>query len=439
MYTLNFRSTGYHNALRFLDGFSQSQSTVGYVLIGKTTPWNETDTPPPLDDTNVNLYSTFNSMIAGKRLVGNDVSLVIPRHNWTADTIYVPYDDQSNSAVFFSSANSHYVLTENLSVYRCIDNNNNAPSLIQPTGDYSINNGFVRLSDGYVWKYMYRVPVSDRFLSPDWIPVPSVQSPAYYGNALNVLPGTISRIAVENGGTGYAANTILKITGNGTGANAVANLVSGSIVGCNVQIYGSGFTHQNCHVIAIGTGAGANLRPILSPTRGHAANPALELGANTVMVSCRVGYPESSEDGKITIHNDFRQVSMLLADTKYNTELSSTKANSIVVMASTILVTSGNPYVRDELVYQGSDVANATYVASVVDYSVNNIFVNEQHGTIQVGSALKGNTSMVSRIVADLVPPDLSSSNGKLVFVANLNPVTRTENQAENIKFIVSF
>lgn len=441
MQALNFRTIGYHNSLQFMEGFSESQPTVGYVLIGRNTKWNDADTPPALNDTSIVVYDTFNSMIAGKRVVGSDIALVIPRFDWISGTVYTAYDDQANSASFFSSANGNYVITDTLSVYRCVDNSNGSPSIIKPTGDYSINHGFIRLADGYVWKYMYRIPLGNRFITPGWIPAPTNQGPAYFGNALNIVPGTISRIAVEDGGTGYDGNTIIKIVGNGSSANAIANISGGNLVGCNVQIFGSGYTYQNCNVMAVGTGTGANLRAVLSPVSGHAFNPALELGANTVMVSCRIGHPDASENGKVTIQNDFRQVSLLMAPHKYNqnVEISSSNANSIVTMTSTILVTSGGPYSRDEIVYQGADLANSTYRATVVDYSVNNIFVNEQHGTIQVGIALKGNTSTVSRIVADLVPPELKFSSGELVFVANLDPVMRTENQAENIKFIISF
>lgn len=444
MTTQNLRTVGYYNARKFIEGFSLAEPTVAYVAIGKVTPWNETDTPPALDLTNAGIYDIFNNMIAAKRIYGGDLSLVIPRVDWESGIIYTAYDDQSNSAVLLSSANSTYVVTTNLDVYQCLDNANNSMSTVEPTGDYSSNNGFIRLPDGYVWKYLYRVNLGNIFLNDTWIPVPVNQGPAYFGDVTNVVAGGISRVVVEDGGSGYDENTAIQIVGNGTNANVSAFVSGGSIVSCNVQNVGAGYTYQNCHAIAVGTGTGANLRVILPPSNGHADNPAVELGANTVMVSCRIGHPDSTEGGKITIQNDYRQVSLILGTEglhKYSdrADLSSANANSVVVMTPSILVTSGPAYARDEVVYQGQDVANATYRAVVVDYSFNTIYVSEQSGTIQIGSALKGNTTTVARTVAEYVPPELSYSTGSVAFVSNQLPITRTDKQAEQFKFLILF
>lgn len=444
MSTQNLRTVGYYNAQKFVEGFSLAQPTVAYVTIGKVTPWNDTDTPPALDITNAGIYEIFNNMIAGKRIYGGDLGLVLPRINWESGIVYTQYDDRSNSATLLSSANSTYVLTTNLDVYQCLDNANNSTSTVEPTGDYSSNNGFIRLPDGYVWKYMYRVPLGNTFLTDQWMPVPTNSGPAYFSNPTNVVDGGLSRVAVENGGSGYDGNTVIRIIGNGSGANVIATVSGGSIVSCNVQNVGSGYTYQNCSAIAVGTGTSANLRIILPPSNGHADNPAVELGANTVMVTCRIGYPESTEGGKITIQNDYRQIALLLGSEglhKYgqNTDIVSANANSVVVMTPTILVTSGVPYSRDEIVYQGTDLPNATYQAAVVDYSFNKIYVSEQRGTIRIGQTLKGNTTMVSRTVASYVSPELDYSSGDLAFVANRPPVMRMEKQAEQIKFLILF
>lgn len=436
----SFHSLGYNNASQFAEGFSEPQATIGYVTLGKTTLWNGTDTPETPQDQEFTSFDVYQSMIGGKKIVGNDVALVIPRINWTANTVYTAYDDRVSQ--LFDSANGDYVYTSTGAVYRCIDNANNTPSVIEPVGDYTVDNGFIDSpTDGYVWKYMYAIPQTSKFITSKWIPVPSNQTLAYYGSANNVVRGSLSRVIMESGGVDYDANTIARVIGNGVGANVVPVIVDGAVTECVVNTIGSGYTYQNCSIQISGTGSGANARPVLSPNFGHAFNPAKELAANSVLVAVKIGTPEATEGGKITANNNFRQIALLLAPHKYGeeTEVLSANANSAVRMTTGITVTSGSDYTRDEIVYQGTDASNSTYQAVVVDYVLNTVYVNEQYGTIRPGFALKGNTSTVARTVVDTIPPDLEPRTGSIVYVDNRAPIERAPNQAENIKFVISF
>jgi len=440
MPNLSYHTLGYHHAIQFAEGFSEPDATVGYVVLGKSASWDANDAPPNVADTEYSTFDVTNVAFGGKKVSGNDVSLVIPRRNWTANTVYTSYNDRTAS--LFATANGQYVYTSTGSVYRCLSNANNALSTVQPSGDYSVDNGFIETADGYVWKYEYAILPTDKFLTTDWMPAPTAQVTAYYGSSNNVVAGAVSQLIVISSGSGYGnTNTTIQIVGDGVGATANANVVAGALVSCDLLSYGSGYSYQNCTVTVTGSGSGANVRPVLSPYFGHAYNPALQLGANTVMISMKIGTGDATEGGKITANNDFRQISLLLGPHKYNqnTEISSANANSVVLLAETVLVTTGSDFTRDELVYQGTDLANSTYRGVVTDYFVNEIYITEQFGTIQVGSALKGNTSAVARTVVNSTSPELDSRSGSLVYVENRAPVSRAINQAENIKFVVSF
>lgn len=440
MPNLTYHSLGYNNASQFAEAFSEPQATVGYVTLGKTTEWAD-GTPPALTDTAYTSFEVFNTMIGGKKVVGNDVSLILPRRNWTANTVYTPFDDRQ--ANLFDSANGQYIYTSSGAVYLCIENGNNSPSTIEPTGDFTVDNGFIDSTiDGYVWKYMYAIPPSSKFLTSSWIPVPSLQTQAYYGSSLNVVAGSLSRVIIESGGSGYyTENTSIRIVGAGTGANITPTISNGAITQCTINAVGSGYSYQNCSIQVIGVGTGANLRPVLSPDLGHAFNPARELGANTVMIAVKIGEGDATEGGKITANNDYRQISLLLAPHKYgdSTEISSANANSAVRMTTGIIVTSGSDFQRDELVYQGSDISNSTYQGVVVDYVLNTVYVNEEYGTIRPGVTLRGNTSAVTRTVVDTIHPELQPRTGELVYIENREPIIRALNQSENIKFVISF
>lgn len=100
-----------------------------------------------------------------------------------------------------------YVLTDEFNVYKCLDNNNNSPSTIKPVGTQIEP---IKLADGYIWKYIYNVPIGlrNKFLTGDQIPVTSALTNQFYNN------GTLDTISIFNKGSGYSSATIL-VNGDG--------------------------------------------------------------------------------------------------------------------------------------------------------------------------------------------------------------------------------
>jgi hypothetical protein len=88
-------------------------------------------------------------------------------------------------------------------VYKCLDNNRNAKSTVQPFGKSS--DIIYSVQDGYVWKYLYSI--SDfkyrSFATLDYIPVDTDQN-----NKIPSNPSGIEVIPVEYGGFGYNNYTI---------------------------------------------------------------------------------------------------------------------------------------------------------------------------------------------------------------------------------------
>jgi hypothetical protein len=100
-----------------------------------------------------------------------------------------------------------YIMTEDFNVYKCLDNNNNARSTIKPLGSSVAP---ILTADGYVWKFMYNVPINlrNKFLSDTQIPVVSALTNQFYSN------GSLDSIIINNKGFGYTQATI-NITGDG--------------------------------------------------------------------------------------------------------------------------------------------------------------------------------------------------------------------------------
>ena len=136
----------------------------------------------------------YDDILFGKLLQDGDVNYVIPRKNWTANTVYAAYNQ--NDANLYNK--DFYVVTNNFEVYKCIDNNNGANSTVKPS--LTTASGVFKTGDNYIWKYMYTVdPTSNtKFTTTSYIPV--VPNAAVQGNA---TPGSIDVIKVTNGGSGY--------------------------------------------------------------------------------------------------------------------------------------------------------------------------------------------------------------------------------------------
>lgn len=432
---------GYQKALTLRTRFTAPNNVrIGYVMVGRPIAWENGDTPPTYYDTAQAQYDTATQLLGGKKVTGNDVQLVVPRKNWVANTVYVSYDDRSNT--LFNSTNSMYVYTSSRSVYKCLYNANNSPSTIEPSDNYLINNGFISPGDGYVWKYMYKIDASDKFITSEWIPVPTEQNAGYFGSANNIVVGAIGQIVIESQGTGYNQNTTnVVIRGSGVSGAAEANVSNGKITSITMNNYGVNYLKSNCSVIITGDGSGANVRPVIGERYGHAFNPAKELGANTVMFSVKIGDGDATEGGKITTNNNFRQVALLMEPHKYgeNTAVTIETANLAVSMVTQVILTSGTSYTLDEIVYQGTDLANAYFKGYVSDVFTNAVDLVGLEGRIAAGELLKGNTSGVNRTVVSVTNPDLEIGSGNLVYIENRAPINRSPSQAETVKLIIRF
>ena len=157
-----------HNAEQFIESLSETSATNLYLFIGKVQEWDDENAPPAPNEAVANtLYSYWDQMIAAKKVTSADVKHVITRTNWESNTAYTAYSHTNE----YQSANNFYVVTEDFNVYKCVQNNlSNGASTIKPTGT---GTAVIEISDGYKWKYMYRITSQDtlKFTTSEYIPV----------------------------------------------------------------------------------------------------------------------------------------------------------------------------------------------------------------------------------------------------------------------------
>lgn len=264
-----------------------TRSSNYYYFLGKTLEWADDFNPPYPVDSLAYEKAVRKEIITLKKINPSDVSFVIPRRNWQAETIYDMFDDEysnqlvgldvvdggydysalptitlsggggsgaSFSAVVqdgkiigidtisrgdgylsvptvtltggggsgavlravlnkpFSGAaklenSNFYVMTDDFNVYKCLDNNGNSRSTVKPLGT-DINP--IVTSDGYIWKYMYNVPINlrNKFLTESQMPVISALTNQFYSN------GSLESISISNRGRDY---TFASITVSGDG------------------------------------------------------------------------------------------------------------------------------------------------------------------------------------------------------------------------------
>ena len=217
MASLTNKKLSFNTAEQFKDQFSEYLPTITYVFIGNHVPYANESSPDSLVDTIASEKVTWDNIYAAKRATGNDVELVVPRVNWTSNTGYRQYDDTVSIETLLSANPAQnlkpmYVITSERNVYLCVSNNASSNSSVQPTGDYTTSNGNISTSDGYVWKYMYNVKPSNKFLTTSWMPSPTSTAALDYGmNDSGVVDGELTTIVVTNPGLNYRQASNIKV------------------------------------------------------------------------------------------------------------------------------------------------------------------------------------------------------------------------------------
>ena len=210
-----------------------------YVAIGKSDVWSLT-TSDTTDSTNIagefppndhidDIGEARANFMAMQKVNATDISHVVPRYTWTSGRSYVAWD--SNDGAIFDK--EFYIITAEFKTYKCIVAGASG-STVQPTQTLTVPTAE---SDGYVWKYMYTVQVTDseKFLTTSYMPVKTVSlayasdsaaqsalSEGDYAQYLNqkasrdhANAGGIERIEVSNNGSGYSGVPTVTITGDG--------------------------------------------------------------------------------------------------------------------------------------------------------------------------------------------------------------------------------
>ncbi len=474
-----------HNSEQFQEAFSEASPNTMYLGIGRPQPFatstrgdartnNEgTDTSPvtPADNLNAQHFP-FDDMLAAKKIGTSDVSFAIPRRNWITGTIYDYYRHDygeyitggttaqtSNSGASTLFDATFYVLTTDRNVYKCLDNNSNAASTVEPTGT---STAILAPADGYKWKYMYTLSASQRanFLSTDFM---AVATDSTVSSA--AVAGQIDIIKIKTAGTGgtNGTHTGIAIKGDGSSGTCSVTVAGGVITAVTITAAGTGYTYgtiSNAEIVTAGATSltGAELDVIISPNGGHGFNAVEELGGFYVMLNTSLEGTESSNSGDMTVSNDFRKITLIR-----DPESSSVAATANTLRATRAINITGvtGSYVVDEKITQTSTGA----IGKVVEWdSTNSILYYIQTRHTNEGIDSNGNqtafsgtpvitgaggatgtpttsTSTINNVVfvSGYSVSEIDHDSGDILYIENRAPITRAADQTENIKLVIEF
>ena len=475
-----------HNQEQFVESFSETASNTYYLGIGRPQAFatatrpdlrteNEgSDTAPltPVDSIQDEFYH-FDDMLAAKKVTSSDVSICIPRRNWTTGTVYDyyrhDYGNRVTGGTSTQTANSgatslfdatFYVMSSTYNVYKCLDNNGNAASTVEPTGT---STSILSTGDGYKWKYMYTLSATQQsnFLSTDFMAVAtnSTVSAAAVDGAVNI-------IKIKTAGTGGTDGTHTGVAIRGDGSSGVCSVTvsSGAVTAVTVTTPGTGYTYGYVRVADIvsagATGlSGTELDVIIEPKGGHGKNAIKELGGFFVMMNTNFEAGEASNSGDFTTANDFRKV-MLMRD--INSGGSAATATTLRNTKAVLVTSPSGNFTVDEEINQATTGA----VGKVVEWdSSNNILYYIQTRFNDEGADSNGNltafsgantitgqsssvtaTPSTSSTTVDSVvftsgynAGEINADTGDIMYVENRSPITRAADQTENVKLIIEF
>ena len=474
-----------HNSEQFHEAFSESSGNTMYLGIGRPQAFatstradsrtnNEgSDTAPVTPADNVNSqFLPFDDMLAAKKITSTSITFAIPRRNWTTGTTYDIYrhdygeritgtttNQTSNSGASTLHDASFFVLTTARNVYKCLDNDNNTASTVEPTGT---STSILSTADGYKWKYMYTLSASQQanFLSTDFM---AVETNSTVASA--AVDGAVNIVKIKSAGSGGAdgTHTNIDIKGDGSGGKVSVTVASGAVTAVTVTTPGTGYTFgtiSNAQIVAAGATSlsGAELDVIIEPKGGHGKNAVEELGGFYVMMNTSLEGTESSNTSDFTVANDFRKITLIRdpqsgGSAATATTLRATKAINLTGISGS--------YVVDEKITQATTGA----VGKVVEFdSTNSIlyYIQTRHNNEGVdsngnltafsgtnvitgaGGATGTPTTSTSTINSQSFTSGYSASeidadSGDILYIENRAPITRAADQTENIKLVIEF
>jgi hypothetical protein len=419
-------------------------SNTFYMALGKSNAWVDETAPDNPYENDYTINTLWENMFAMKKIDPIDIIYSSPRTLWTSGVVYAEYDDRDSNI----EGKNYFVVSDNNNVYMCLKSagvSTTNPDIAGVTTAGVIDHS---PTDGYIWKYMFTIPVDtgSKFLTASFLPVQYLtsQPPPGADTALlnqwsvqdNSIDGAIYNIKITNSGTSYTSAPDVSIVGDGTGATATATVVGGSVTDIVVTNIGTGYTKA---VITVSGGAGnsCTLRPVIGPKGGFGNDPRRDLRSHYITINKVFNGDES---GDIPATNDFRQIGLI--KDPIDSATSAVASNNAYTTTQSLAVATGGTFGADAQI-EGT-VTGA--VAMVIEYDSTNgiIYYVQNEGTGFVNFTDDDNVRVVGdtgagQDVVTVNPSSIVTYSGDVMFLENRTSVSRGADQIETIRLVIAF
>jgi hypothetical protein len=437
-----------------------------YLFFAKSDGWVNNQPVNPIDNQE-SAFNMYDQMIGLKKIPSSEIRSVIPNKTWVSGKTYDIYRHNYGS-IISSDANitnyveglntetslyetDFYVVTSEYKVYKCLNNNNNGQSTIEPS---STGSSPFTLSDKYVWKYLFSVNANDfeRFKSDEYVPIPEL-SGIDPNNAIvptSNYGGAIYNVVIKAAGTNYTANSEFDIIGDGTGGKikVLATDALGAITEIKVLNPGVGYTYGQINTTG---GSNAVLEPIITPKEGMATTGiSLELGAYRLALHCKL------ENTDFVFGNDFSVVGVIYNPVTTSNAQTLIGARKITLdyASSGVSPLLNNPEDYDDILIS-TPGAGSGATGRIIHYepdTSNNIYTIYYYQENEVGSGLQSNGSRPLFVDGESInigsetvtintvsEPDIVRGSGEIIYIDNRNTISRAADQTEDFKIILEF
>lgn len=116
--------------------------------------------------------------------------------------------------------------------------------------------------------------------------------------------------------------------------------------------------------------------------------------------------------------------------------------NTFVQMNKILGTITTGTFTENEYIYQGSSLANSNVSARIYSSNISGsnieIYTTNKLGTFTLGTAT-GASSLASAVLSTIYEPEIVEGSGEIVFIENISPIERQNNQTETIQVTFNF
>lgn len=249
--------------------------------------------------------------------------------------------------------------------------------------------------------------------------------------------GEIVSVIIDNPGSGFTSEPTVVISGDGSGAEAVAYINSdGTLKGIRMTSTGFGYTYANVSLTDLSSSAGGYvIRAVVAPEGGFGNDAPMLLGANSVVFSSAFDYVANVANNSANTSNQFRQSGLLFNPQQFE---SGYRFTGMYGTACHVISLDTMPYVQDELLTVKE--TGAQFIVVDIDTGSKKCVLKAlNNNSVAVGNTLLNSSNVAATVLLIQLPDITTSSGGDLLTINNNAPSTVTGTQFLMSKTVLNF